>query len=150
MKRRISGGKLKGISGAFSLEISSNMLWRPSEILVGEIENRSNKIEKVSCSGFSIPNSVLIKLAACLLIVCNFSVMSFTWLSWQLSSCINVLFSMMIKRKGKKGSSPITMMKLPIVPLESGSNALGFIAKLIAAIRKGTHKHPINEPKICH
>ena len=56
----------------------------------------------------------------------------------------------MIERKGNKGDNAKTMMKLPTVPQESGSNTPGFIAKLVEAKRKGTQKHPINDPKICY
>ena len=56
----------------------------------------------------------------------------------------------MIKRKGNKGDNAKTMMKLVTVPQESGNNTPGFIAKLIEAKRRGTQKHPINDPKICH
>ena len=56
----------------------------------------------------------------------------------------------MIERKGNKGDNAKTMMKLATVPQESGSNTPGFIAKLVEAKRKGTQKHPINDPKICH
>ena len=66
MNSRTSDGKLNGISeisDAFSFDslISSNIAWSPSDILVGDSANSSNKIEKVSCKGFSMPNSVLIK-----------------------------------------------------------------------------------------
>ena len=54
----------------------------------------------------------------------------------------------MIERKGNKGDNAKTMMKLATVPQESGSNTPGFIAKLVEAKRKGTQKHPINDPKI--
>ena len=57
---------------------------------------------------------------------------------------------MMIKRNGSKGNNAKTMMKLPTVPQESGIKTPGFIAKLIEAKRRGTQKHPINDPKICH
>ena len=56
---------------------------------------------------------------------------------------------MMINRKGNKGNNVKTMMKLATVPQESGSNTPGCIAKLIEAKRRGTQKHPINDPKIC-
>ena len=56
----------------------------------------------------------------------------------------------MIERKGNKGDNAKTMLKLATFPQESGSNTPGFIAKLVEAKRKGTQKHPINDPKICY
>ena len=63
------GGKPNGISGAFSSEVSSNNLCRPSEVEVSDVEKSSNRIENVICRGLSMPNSVLIKFADCFLIL---------------------------------------------------------------------------------
>lgn len=138
---------MKGIFGAFSFEVSSNIASRPSDILVGEIEKRSKRIEKVSCNGFSIPNSVLTKLAESFLILCRFVVIVLTWLCWQFSSSIMVLFSMMINRKCSKGKTAMIVTKLAMVP-KGRLKTSGFKATLIEAKMKGMQKLPISDPRI--